>query len=327
MLTIKFWSDGGLYYCAGTLDWGRASVEGFNLSCNILFHETLRRMAPLALLRGPPDLATHWSEIASTLKPNLEKFWDSVAGLYTDNLNAPDLHPQDGNSLACWFDIADGERAEIITTNLKKRWGPFGPINPECSGPVSPFISGFELQALVHANKMNDALQMIRTAWGWMINNPAITGSTMLEAWGGNGEITYPLYAEKPSYISHCHPFSTGPALVLTFEVLGLNFTDAGGRCWDFKPSPGDLEHCEGGFTGAYGKYSAGWKKIRENGRITFSCWVQAPEGTIGRVRMPVITNGWPNAIVEEKSLKNETENGYRWLNGVVGGERHKFIV
>jgi hypothetical protein len=153
------------------------------------------------------------------------------------------------------------------------------------------------------------------------------SGSTMLEAWGGNGEITYPFYAEKPSYISHCHPFSTGPALVLTFEVLGLNFTDAGGRCWDFKPSPGDLEHCEGGFTGAYGKYSAGWKKIRENGRITFSCWVQAPEGTIGRVRMPVIANGWPNAIVEEKSLENETKNGYRWLDGVVGGERHKFIV
>jgi hypothetical protein len=130
MLTIKFRSDEGLYYYAGALDWGRASVEGFNLLCNILFHQTLLRMAPLALLLGSPDLATHWSEIASTLKPNLEKFWDSAAGLYTDNLNTPDLHPQDGNSLACWFDIADSERAEVITTNLKKRWGPFGPINP-----------------------------------------------------------------------------------------------------------------------------------------------------------------------------------------------------
>lgn len=162
---------------------------------------------------------------------------------------------------------------------------------------------------------------MIRTAWGWMINNPTSTGKTMLEAWGGNGEITYPFYKDKPSYISHCHPCSSGPTLVLTFELLGLNFTDAGGKCWDFKPSPGDLEHCEDGFTGFYGTYSAGWKKIREDGKITFSCWVQAPEGTIGRVRMPVIASGWQNTTV----LKYETENGYRWLNGVGGGERHKF--
>ncbi|KAH6684755.1 Six-hairpin glycosidase-like protein [Halenospora varia] len=323
----RFRSDEGLYYCAGALDWGRTSVEGFNLSCNILFHETLLKMAPLAVLLGSTDLATKWSEVASTLKPNLEKLWDPVAGLYIDNLNAPDLHPQDGNSLACWFDIADQGRADIITTNLKTRWGPFGPVNPECSGPVSPFISGFELQALVHANKMNDALEMIRRTWGWMINNPASTGSTMLEAWGGDGEIKYPFYKDKPSYISHCHPWSTGPVLLLTFELLGLNFTDAGGKYWEFKPSPGDLEHCEGGFTGPCGKYSAGWKKTRENGKITFSCWLQAPEGTVGRVRVPVFANGCgQNGIAEKNDVKYETENGYRWLDGVLGGERHHFV-
>jgi hypothetical protein len=52
----------------------------------------------------------------------------------------------------------------------------------------------------------------------------------MLEAWGADGEITYPFYKDKPSYISHCHPFSTGPVLILTYELLGLNFTDVGGK-------------------------------------------------------------------------------------------------
>ncbi|KAH6710884.1 Six-hairpin glycosidase-like protein [Leptodontidium sp. MPI-SDFR-AT-0119] len=320
----RFRAEEGLYYCEGILDWGRTSVEGFNLSGNILFHETLVNMAPLATLLGHPGTARDWLALAETLKPNLEKFWDAAAGLYIDNLKAPDLYPQDGNSLACWFGIADLERASIITTNLKKRWGPYGPINPECSGPVSPFISGFELQALVRADKMNDALQMIRTAWGWMINNPASTGSTILEAWGGDGQLTYPFYKDKPSYISHCHPFSTGPVLVMTFELLGLNLTEAGGISWEFTPTPGDLEHCEGGFTGVCGKYSAGWKKERKNGSIVFTGWVQAPQGTTGRVRAP--RGVGQAASANGQKTRCSFSDGYWWVDGVKGGERHEFM-
>jgi hypothetical protein len=101
VLTLQFRIDKGLYYSTGELDWGRSSVEGFNLSCNIPFHETLLKMAPLATLLASPDLASQWLETASMLKPNLERFWDPSIGLYMDNLNAPYLYPQDGNSLAC----------------------------------------------------------------------------------------------------------------------------------------------------------------------------------------------------------------------------------
>ncbi|KAL2068487.1 hypothetical protein VTL71DRAFT_16585 [Oculimacula yallundae] len=325
----RFRVDEGLYYSTGELDWGRSSVKGFNLSCNVLFHETLCRLAPLATQLGSPHLESEWLGIAATLKRNLEKFWDASAGLYVDNLEAayPPLHPQDGNSLVCWFDLVGHERAQIITMNLKKRWGPFGPINPECAGPVSPFVSGFELQALVHADKMNDALALIRTTWGWMINNPASTGSTMLEAWGANGEITYPFYKDKPSYISHCHPFSTGPVLIITFEILGLNFVDAGGLSWEFRPILGDLEHCQGGFTGKLGKYSAGWKRTRENGRVGLSCWVEAPQGTSGRVRLPVETKAGLHLTENGDGGARRTEHEFEWLGGILGGKKHRFIV
>ncbi|KAK0112922.1 hypothetical protein ONS95_014643 [Cadophora gregata] len=325
LATSRFRRLEGLYYCAGILDWGRSSVQGYNLSCNILFHETLVNMAPLAQLFGNADASREWLAMAETLKANLEEFWDPIEGLYVDNLNDHSLHPQDGNSLACWFGIADTDRASTITTNLKKRWGPYGPINPECSGPVSPFISGFELQALVRANKMNDALQMIRTAWGWMINNPASTNSTMLEAWGGDGQLTYPFYKDKPSFISHCHPFSTGPVLVMTFELLGLNITEAGGTAWEFRPTPGDLEHCEGGFTGVHGKYSAGWRKERKNGSIVFTCWVEAPVGTTGRVRRP---NGIGQTVsANGHNIKSSSSDGYQWIDSVKGGRRHEFVI
>ncbi|RDW65092.1 hypothetical protein BP6252_10743 [Coleophoma cylindrospora] len=334
----KFKSEEGLYYCAQPLDWGRTSVEGYNLSCNILFHETLIQLSSLAQTLDQADRATRWKSFASSLKPNLEKFWDESAGLYFDNLSSTSagrtLYPQDGNSLACWFGIADPTRSRLITSNLKKRWGPYGPVNPECSGPVSPFISGFELQALVKADKMHDALAMIRTAWGWMLNNPASTGSTMLEAWYADGSIRYPFYQDKPSYISHCHPFSTGPLLVLTFDVLGINFSDgdmAGGKNWEFRPTPGDLETCQGGLTGKYGLYSAGWEKTRVNGRITFQCWVEAPSGTTGRIRIPFYdsldtpVNGKCTVIMDGTVLKCDVGAGFAWVNNIEGGERHHF--
>jgi hypothetical protein len=243
------------------------------------------------------------------------------------------LHPQDGNSLACWFDIADYSRKALITAKLKARWGPYGPVNPECDGAVAPFISGFELQALVRTGKMHDALQMIRTAWGWMLNNPASTGSTMLEAWSGDGSITYSFYKDKPSYISHCHPFSTGPLLVLTFEVLGLNFAgkegEKGGRFWEFRPMPGDLDHCEGGFTGKYGLYSAGWKRTRANGKAEFSGWVDAPQGTMGRIRVPAFSEEKRTCLVriDGKNMKCAVDEGYVWIENVQGGQRHQVTL
>jgi len=174
---------------------------------------------------------------------------------------------------------------------------------------------------------MNDALAMIRTAWGWMINNPASTGSTVLEAWGASGEITYPFYKDKPSYISHCHPFSTGPVLVLTYELLALNFTDVGGKSWEFRPCVGDLEHCQGGFTGTHGKTRLVGGRQGKMEELFFSCWVEAPEGTIGRVRLPVVTSGWPKSTHKKGGVKCDNKDGYEWLNGISGGERRNFVT
>ncbi|KAL3426868.1 bacterial alpha-l-rhamnosidase domain-containing protein [Phlyctema vagabunda] len=333
LASTNFNDTEGLYCCKGALDWGRTSVEGFNLSCNILFHETLNSISSLAIMLNQSSLAERWISIANRLKPHLERFWDPTIGLYFDNLNNRDLHPQDGNSLACWFGIASQERAGIITASLKKRWGEYGPVNPECSGPISPFISGFELQALVKANKIHDALEMIRTTWGWMINNPSSTGSTMLEAWYRDGTITYPFYAEKPSYISHCHPFSTGPLMVLTYEILGLNFagdeTEKGGQVWEFRPTVGDLDFCEGGFTGKYGLYSAGWRKTRAEGKVQFDCWIDTPPGTLGRVRLPVFdTSGGRTLVVRNgERQKYDIADGHLWIEPVEGGRKHQFHI
>ena len=71
-------------------------------------------LVPLAQLLDNSAIAAEWLALAEILKPNLEKFWDPAEGLYMDNLNAPDLHPQDGNSLACWFGIVDVDQAVTI---------------------------------------------------------------------------------------------------------------------------------------------------------------------------------------------------------------------
>ena len=294
----------------------------------MIFHETLRQLSHLANLLGDQTLDEFWNTTANTIRTNLERFWDPSANLYVDNLSNQTLHPQDGNSLAVVFGLVDSTRATQVTSALKARWGSYGPVNPECSGPVSPFISGFELQALCRANRIRDALSLIRTAWGWMLNNPASTGSTMLEAWGGDGSLVYPFYEHKPSYISHCHPWSTGPVLVLTYEVLGLNFVKEAGTEWEFRPSTGDLEECEGGYTGIKGTYSAGWKKIRKDGVMSLRAWVDTPEGTVGKVKLQVFgTMSMVVLKINQQSRKIDMVDGHVLITGCRGGQRYEFEI
>jgi hypothetical protein len=183
---------------------------------------------------------------------------------------------------------------------------------------------------------MHSALQLIRLTWGFMLSNPLSTGSTLLEAWNGtDGTLTYPFYPNKPSYISHCHPWATTPASVLTFDLLGLQFSgneeedEMGGGKWEFKPQLGDLETVRGGFTGVRGTYEAGWEKKREDGKVKFKSWVEAPVGTIGKVRIPVFMDFAERCIilVNGEAVKCVAESGFAWIENVTGGQRHVFEI
>lgn len=97
------------------------------------------------------------------------QLWDEAAGLYYDNdtVRVPEsVHPQDGNSWAILAGIASPERAVSISQKLMERWvRPYGSPAPEAGPTISPFASGFEVQAHYLAGFPERAEELMEVMW------------------------------------------------------------------------------------------------------------------------------------------------------------------
>lgn len=194
--------------------------------------------------------------------------------------------------MALAFEVlsASDPRAERVSTYLTTNWTPLGPINPEVSANVStisPFITSIELEGHFKIGHPERSLTLIRNAWGWYLNNPNGTQSTVPEGYLANGTWGYRGdrgYRNDSSYVSHAHGWSSGPTSTLTEYLVGLKVTEPEGRSWELKPATFDeVTRAEAGFTTGLGRFSAKFEVA--NG----TCNVQwdTPVGTKGWVQVP----------------------------------------
>jgi hypothetical protein len=252
-----------------------------------------------------------WHTRAASLKTAINEYcWDSSYGAFKDNATATTLHPQDANSMSILFDVVDtSAKAENISSNLLKNWTPIGAVTPELPGNISPFISSFEIQAHFTIGQTERALDLIRRSWGWYINNPLGSESTVIEGYLENGTFGYRSsrgYDYDSSYTSHAHGWSTGPTSALTTFLLGLSVTSPAGGTWKLAPQFGDLDSAEGGFTTSLGKFQAGWKL--QHGGYTLS--YNVPRGTTGEIILPCLSSRkFPDVTVDGRPLLRETNS------------------
>lgn len=128
--------------------------------------------------------------------------WDETSGLFYDN-QTTHLHPQDGNCWAVISGVANSSRAATISDALAARWGPYGAPAPEAGTTVSPFISGFELQAHFLAGQPQYAIDLMKFMYAdFMLDDPRMTNSTFNEGYDVSGALHYPAYeVSSPAYI------------------------------------------------------------------------------------------------------------------------------
>ncbi|KAK8065929.1 hypothetical protein PG997_012676 [Apiospora hydei] len=337
-------SSGLLYSASVDADWGRFGADGTLTSIQALFYHTLNTGAILAEWAGDANgLGDGWLKQAADIKSMTSKRnWDSSAGAFFDSADRKSIHPQDGNSLAVLFGVvnASSNEASGISNYLKGKWTPIGAGCEELPGEVSPFISSFEIQAHLLAGQTQRALDLIRTSWGWYLNNPLGTQSTMIEGYLTNGTFGYRWnagYQNDFSYTSHSHGWATGPVTALTEHILGLSVTGRGGSAWRLAPQVGDLSYAEGGFVTKRGRYSASWSR-EDDGAIKVEYAV--PEGTQGEVSLPLGANVDPAKVtVNGKPLRGgskrtaaawraeEAPGGRRVLTMRSPGGKHSFSV
>lgn len=318
----------GLLNVTGLKGWGQL-VTGYNgTMAQVLLVETLRTGATMAGWLGGSEnlaLATKWTAAAEALRnATITYCYDSDYGAFRSNATTSDtLYPQGANAMAVAYGLVDpnSEMAQSISARLTQNWTPIGANCPELPGEISPYISGFELQAHLIAGQAQRAVDLMRLSWGWQINNPNGTESTPIEGYLVNGSFAY-RYNDgyqwmdgqpDPSYVSHCHGWSTGPNSALINFIVGLTVVSPAGADWRFAPQFADLKTAEGGFTTYLGKYSAVWS-LESNkcnnhwsrwGGSGYSATLQTPSGTKGTIVLPVVQAGrMPSVTLNGKSAK-----------------------
>ncbi|GIC94338.1 putative alpha-L-rhamnosidase A [Aspergillus udagawae] len=273
----------GLANVTASADWLRFGMGGHNIEANAILYFVLQESLLLANTLNDTASSSAWSRIATTLKSAANaKLWDPAAGLYSDN-ETTTLHPQDGNAWALKANLPlSANQSSTISTALSARWGPYGAPAPEAGATVSPFITGFELQAHFLADQPQRALDLIRRQWGFMLDDPRMTQSTFIEGYSTDGSLHYAPYSND-ARISHAHGWATGPTSALMFYAAGLRVVGAAGARWVFAPQPGDLRGVEAEFRTSLGMFSTEFKRGK-NGytKLVF----ETPEGTMGDVRL-----------------------------------------
>lgn len=247
--------------------------------------------------------------------------------MYRDN-ETTTLMPQDGNSWAVVSGIvANSSQVSAISANLAARWTPYGAPAVEAANSVSPFISGFELQAHLLADNATAALALMRLEWGFMLDDPRMTNSTFIEGYQDNGILHYAPYTNDPR-ISHAHGWATGPTSTLTFYIAGIHLLSAGGETWLISPQPGDLTHVDAGFETSLGTFAATTTTADAEGGMSVD--FLAPAGTMGGVSVPYPncagtmtlheTNGACGDVVLVV-LENSDAQGRIEVDGLIGGD------
>ncbi|RDW62430.1 putative alpha-l-rhamnosidase protein-2 [Coleophoma cylindrospora] len=298
----------GLLNVTGIRDWARWQ-QGFNNSeAQMILYHTLQTGADLATWMGDTtNLTGLWNSRAASLRTAVNQYcWDGSYGAFKDNATATALHPQDANSMALLFNVIDSdEKAQSISSKLTNNWTPIGAVAPELPENISPFISSFEIQGHLAIGQTARALDLIRRSWGWYLNHPNGTQSTVIEGYLQNGTFGYRSsrgYAYDDSYISHSHGWSSGPTAALTTYVLGLSVTSPVGKTWKLAPQFGDLTSVEGGFVTSLGKFQAKWEITKLGYLLEFV----VPVGTEGQLVLPYLSSG----VVPKISLDGKVVHG-----------------
>lgn len=278
----------------------------------IRLYQTLTTGVNLAKwMNDDSGLIDTWLNSSSALRQAINSYcWDATFGAYKDNSGSSTLYPQDANSLAVAFNVTSpaSNASESIGKYLQTNWNEYGAVSPELPENIVPFISSFELQAHFISGQTLRALELIRRSWGWYLNNPNGTESTLIEGFKDDGTFAYRYNNgyKDPSYTSHAHGWSSGPTSALTEYVLGLHITDRSGKSWRMSPQFGDLTHVEGGFTTTLGKFSASWEVTDQEYEVR----VNTPAGTSGKILLPIVSNTTNIVRLNNRLVHPTTEDG-----------------
>jgi hypothetical protein len=264
-VSVRKVDDVGLLHVTSVADWLRPGMTGHNLEASAMLHSVLEKSIRLAALLGDADSAAKpngiWSEMRTILELGIRQLYCNDTGLYSDNIGRRSCHgvehtdPQDGNSWALISEIISRSAAQNVSQTLRSRWTKFGAPAVEFPNVISPFASSFELLAHAAAGMHDHAVELMLLEWGYLLNGPGFTNSTLAEGFRTDGYVQYPAYPSAARN-SHCHGWAAGPTGVLMGDILGIKLLKPAGKEWVIRPTLTKwLGWARGGFATSVGRF------------------------------------------------------------------------
>jgi alpha-L-rhamnosidase len=284
---------------------------------NLLYYKALLDGAVLATAAGDSaDAATYASDAAALKTAINDHLYDSATGLYYLSNADTSTVAQDANSLAVLYGVAPAADDATLLAALKTDlWTtPYGPepfSGSTYSSVISPYASGYEVDASLAGGDTADAESLLETEWGDMINtgNPDATGTMWENISASSGQVGFGASS------SLAHGWATTPVSALSGYVLGPQPATAGYATWTVEPHPGDLSWAEGSVPTPHGSIGVDW--AGQSGTGQFSMNVTAPSGTTGTIAVP--TYGATDPIITVGGVVVWSGGAFTATTGITG--------
>ena len=271
---------------ANGLDWAIQTQTGAVTEYNALYFRALQNSSAMARLLGDDRYAARLDVVAAQVKQAINaELFDTATGVYDASSDHRGTYAQDANVMAALYGIAAPARATAILAKISAVLDtPNGPRafsdGTGLSDVISPFVSGFEVEARFESGDEAGALALIRKLWGPMAVPSAYYTGGDFEALGSDGNTQMPTR-------TLAHGWSTAPTAALSKYVLGVRPTSPGFATWLIRPELGNLRWAKGEVPTPHGPISVDW--TRSSGRDLLVIDALAPSGTSGVIAVPTL--------------------------------------
>jgi hypothetical protein len=249
------------------IDWAPVDTDGESGALNAYYYDALRAAGAMGRLLNDAS-APEYEKRADAVKAAMNaRLWDPAAHAYRDSLR-PDgalsaKISQQTNSLCVLFDIAPREEQARVLDFI------YAPANRERVVEAgSPYFSFYQLAALYHAERNDQAMSYIREHWGKMLDWGA---TTWWEMWAPGA--------------SFCHGWSGGPTYNFGAEVLGVKPLKPGFAEVRVEPHWAGLQWATGVVPTAKGDVRVAWQRD-EKGKSA-AVRVETPQGVPVEIELP----------------------------------------
>lgn len=244
-----------------------AARYGRSTPVNAMYYGTLQAAATIAQALSETNTATQWLDEATRVREGINRYlYDSsehryVTSIIDEHIIAPGPHAQ---ALPLAYGIVPEAEIPLVATallDLTER--------DPARANVQLYGMFWVLEGLRRAGRFNDAINLIKTFYGWQLANGATT-------WWEH------LNSDRFWYASRSHSWSGAPTWFLTTAIVGARQTSP--TTWEVIPAWESMNRATGIIPLLSGSLTVTWERIDcGSGRVA----IQAPEGTQGALLLP----------------------------------------